>query len=116
MSLVIKAPKMWLVSRPVDFRYSIDGLARIVINELGYKPTDGIFVFINRKRNRAKLLLWHHNGFALIYKRLEIGNFTLPASSGDSMVLDDKQLSWLLAGLDWHLMSRFKELHYDDYC
>jgi transposase len=116
MSLIIKAPQMWLVSRPIDFRYSIDGLANIIINELGCKPTDGIFVFINKKRNRIKLLLWHHNGFALIYKRLELGNFTLPANGDNAMVLDDKQLSWLLAGLDWYLMSNFKELRYDDYC
>ena len=116
MSLIIKAPQMWLVTRPVDFRYSIDGLASIIINELGYKPINSIYVFVNKQRNRIKLLLWHHNGFVLIYKRLECGNFTLPASDDNAITLDEKQLSWLLAGLDWHLMSNFKGLRYDDYC
>lgn len=115
MSLVVKAPKMWMITQPVDFRYAIDGLSALIINGLGYKPTEGVFVFINRKRNRLKLLLWHNNGFVLIYKRLERGLFTLPASDDQTIIINEKQLSWLLAGLDWHTMSHFNELKYDDY-
>lgn len=37
-----------------------------------------IFVFINKQRNRVKLLRWEPGGFVLFYKRLERGTFELP--------------------------------------
>lgn len=116
MQLKLSAPKIWFYTKAVDFRKSIDGLVSLVQTELGVKPTEGIFLFYNRGRDKLKLLSWHGNGFVLLYKRLEKGKFTLSAECDNhSVSLDEQQLSWLLAGLDWEKMRQWKELSYDDY-
>jgi len=46
--------RVWLYRRPADMRRSFDGLAALVKGELGEEPTSGeLFVFVNRRRNRA---------------------------------------------------------------
>jgi transposase len=48
---------------------SIDGLCAIVGAELGRNPADRcLYVFTNRERNKIKLLVWHLNGYWLLYK------------------------------------------------
>jgi transposase len=68
-----------LYRKVTDFRKGFDGLCGLVRNELGRDPSSGeVYVFINRHRNRIKLLQWQHGGFVLYYKRLEKGTITLP--------------------------------------
>jgi transposase len=41
---------------------------------IGESPLSGhLFVFLNRRRNRIKLLAWDRTGYLLLYKRLERG-------------------------------------------
>ena len=88
----------------------------MVKSELTIDPTEGIFVFRNRKKDKLKLLAWHGNGFILLYKRLEKDKFTGVAAEGElTVALNEKQLSWLLAGLEWDKMSHWDTLSYDDY-
>ena len=69
---------------------------------MGLNRAAGIFVFCNRAKDKLKVLVWHDNGFVLLYKRLEKGKFTIiPDQDASSVVLDEQQLNWLLAGLDW---------------
>lgn len=66
--------------KSTDFRKGFDGLCGLVRNELDRDPTSGeVFVFINRNRDRIKLLQWQPGGFVLYYKRLEQGTIALPA-------------------------------------
>ena len=52
-------------------------------NELGQEPTNGtVFVFVNRTRDRIKLLHWEPGGYVLYYKRLETGRLSLPEDQG----------------------------------
>ena len=65
-----------LYSQPTDMRKSFNGLSGIIINELGENPSSGdVFIFINRPRNKIKLLHWQGMGFTLYYRRLEEGTF-----------------------------------------
>ncbi len=60
-------------------RTSFDGLCALVISGMKRNPMSGdIFVFINRRRNHLKALIWDRNGFAIFYKRLETDTFALP--------------------------------------
>jgi transposase len=60
-------------------------------------------------------LAWHKNGFMLIMKRLEDGNFFNVKSVAGTVSATPQQLSWLLAGLEWVKMSAWGELEYSDF-
>lgn len=71
--------KFLLYRKVTDFRKGFDGLCGLVRNELDRDPSSGdVFIFVNRPRNRIKLLHWQHGGFVLYYKRLETGTISLP--------------------------------------
>lgn len=73
-------------------RKSFDGLCGIVQSQLGRDPTSGeVFIFINRRRDRVKLLHWQNGGFVLYYKRLESGTFEFPTSGDNDNYC---QISW----------------------
>ncbi|MFT5098392.1 MAG: transposase [Planctomycetaceae bacterium] len=55
-----------LYSQPVDFRKAVDGLAVIVEETLEQNPFSGtLFVFVNRNRDKVKILYWERNGFVM---------------------------------------------------
>lgn len=89
--------QIWVATTPVDFRRGIDGLAAWVERELEKPPLSGqMFVFFNRDRTGIKLLMWHHGGFILVFKRLERGRFRLPPTDR----LTAAELMAALEGLD----------------
>ena len=117
MQLSLNAPKIWFYQPTVDFRKSIDGLVGLIQSHMDVTLTEGIFVFCNRNKDKLKLLAWHGNGFVLLYKRLEKERFTVVSkTNAESVTLNQQQLSWLLAGLDWDKMRSWNTLSYDDYC
>jgi transposase len=62
-------------------RKGFDSLSGIVTSELKMDVLNGaVFIFINKKHNQVKLLLWEGDGFAVYYKRLEKGTYEIPAS------------------------------------
>jgi len=69
----------YFYSGATDMRKGFDGLCGLVHHELGRRPMNGeVFVFVNRQRDKIKLLHWEQGGFVLYYKRLERGTFELP--------------------------------------
>lgn len=60
-------------------RKSFDGLSGLIENTLLSNPRNGdVFIFINKGRDKVKLLYWSGSGYTLYYKRLESGRFELP--------------------------------------
>jgi transposase len=95
--------RIYVASRPVDMRRGHDGLLAIVRSDWKQDPFSGhLFVFLGRRRDRVKVLLWQRGGFVLYYKRLERGRFRMPQVSSDGAyaVLDATELSMLLDGID----------------
>lgn len=92
--------RVWIYRKPVDMRKSIDGLCAIVAMELGRNPADrSVYVFCNRARDKVKLLIWHRNGFWLLYKRLDRQRFYWPDWFNDeALTLSVEQLDQLLDG------------------
>lgn len=71
--------RIYVAAEPVDLRRGFDGLAAATRQVIRQNPLSGhLFVFINRRRNRLKVLLWEPSGYLLLYKRLERGRFHLP--------------------------------------
>lgn len=84
-----KVEKVYLYPKPVDFRKSIDGLAALVELDIKVAVFDPVlFVFLNKPRNRVKILYWERNGFCLWLKRLESERFkTSPDPTDVAIVL-----------------------------
>ena len=115
MQLTIQAPSILVCTKPVDFRKAIDGLLDIVLSDFKVDPRANIFIFYNRDRNRIKVLAWHKNGFVLLLKRLEKGQFVTRVDDSTLVKVTSPQLSWLIAGLDWMAMTEWGELEYRDF-
>lgn len=93
--------RVFFCTRPTDMRKSFDGLHGLVLEVLRQDPESGdLFVFLNRRRDRVKMLIWEGDGMLIVYKRLEIGTFAMPAGGGDSIALSPAQLALLLGGID----------------
>ena len=61
--------RYYFYRHPTDMRKSFNGLSGIVRSELGGNPISGdVFIFVNRGRDRIKLLVWDRTGYALLYK------------------------------------------------
>ncbi len=115
MQLTVNSEYIWVSTQPTDFRKAIDGLCALVNDTLERSPMAGVYLFFNRSLDKVKLLSWHRNGFVLIYKRLERGKFHITKTNKHPAIvsIDAKQLSWLLAGLDWPEMSDWNELSFE---
>lgn len=60
-----------------------------------------LFVFLNKSRNRVKILYLERNGFCLWLKRLESERFkTSPDVTDEAIVLTVQELNWFLDGFD----------------
>jgi hypothetical protein len=67
---------------------------------VSFKIDDRISIFLNRRRDRVKILYWDGGGLALWYKRLERGRFRMPAGRENTAVeLSSAELSMLLEGI-----------------
>jgi len=94
--------QIFMAIEPVDLRKGFDGLSAAVQTVFDRNVLDGhLFLFLNRRRDRIKLLWWDRDGLALFYKRLERGTYEIPrhAPGNKQLRLDATQLSLLLNGI-----------------
>ena len=86
-------------------------LSGLVSNDLKRDVLSGeVFIFINRRRNRMKMLVWQGDGFLTYYKALERGVFERPVVQSESA---DAQISWqqlqlIIAGIDLKSVRKLK--------
>jgi transposase len=94
--------RVFVATRPVDFRKGMDGLAALAQERLRLDPFSGVVLVFRAKRaDRVKILVWDGSGLTLAYKRLDDGRFVWPQVRDGVMRLSAAQLSALLEGLDW---------------
>lgn len=94
--------KIFVATKPVDFRKGHDGLAALVQSHLQHKPFGGaVYVFRAKRSDRLKLIYWDGSGLVMCYKRLEQNTFKWPMVTDGVMRLDPAQFEALFAGLDW---------------
>lgn len=107
--------RVYLGAEPIDFRKQIDGIALQVQEALEMDPySPCVFVFRNRACDKLKLLYWHHNGFVLVYKRLEKGQFKWPLTQGRTSVpMSMRELTYLIEGGDITDLNDINVLHYN---
>lgn len=81
------------------------GLCGIVTNEMKKDILSGdVFIFLNKRHNKIKLLQWDKDGFAIYEKRLEKGCFERPANVQETndILLSHLQLQLILQGIILH--------------
>lgn len=94
--------KIFVCTRATDMRKGFTGLSSIVREQFASDPTDGnLFIFINRRRDRMKLLPFSAGGFWLYYRLLEAGTFETLKATDDAakLQIDATELSMLLSGV-----------------
>ena len=113
MLLAYSVMKVYLVVGMTDMRKSINGLSILVEKHFDLDPFSGhLFVFCNGRRNIMKVLYWDRNGFCLWHKRLEKDYFKWPESGGEMITIGQRELTWLIEGLDLRQKEAHKELRY----
>jgi len=90
--------RFFICKKPMDMRNGFEGLSFAVENIFKTViTTDAFFVFINKNKNRMKILYWDIDGMIIWYKRLEKGKFLL--KNFDKDLLDRKEFIMLLEGI-----------------
>ena len=102
MIMLPSAVRIFLCTRPTDMRKGFDGLTGLVQECFDQDPLTGhLFLFINRRRDRIKILYFDRDGLAIWYKRLEAGSFEMPRTDErDGIELQQAQLAMILSGID----------------
>jgi transposase len=102
--VIPRAVRVYVATAPVSLRKSFEGLSNEVRAVLSRDPLSGhVFVFLNRRKNQVKLLVWTRGGYTVVHKRLERGKFVFAAqvtSEARSVEIDIHELSMLLEGID----------------
>lgn len=97
--------KIYVALEPCDMRKSFNGLSTLVSQRLKADPQNGaLYVFINRSRNRLKILYWDGTGLWVMAKRLEKGTFSWPraveGNGATQLKLAPEALAMLTDGID----------------
>ena len=72
MIMLTSAVRIFLCTRPIDLRKSFDGLSGLVQVCFDQDPLTGhLFLFLNRRRDRIKILYFDRDGLAIWYKKQE---------------------------------------------
>lgn len=96
--------RIFVARGATDMRKSFDSLAALVCDVIAEDPQSGhLFVFLNRRRDRVKILWWDRSGYCLLAKRLEHGQFHIydqAGAVGGRYEMSASDLALLLEGID----------------
>lgn len=96
------ATRIYLAAGATDLRKSFEGLSDLVTQGFPQDPLSGhLFLFVNRRKNRLKVLYCDGTGVWVCAKRLGQGNFAWPPPTTPGAVqILAAELTLLLNGID----------------
>jgi transposase len=97
----LRGRRVFARAAPTDLRKGYSGLSALVEQELGQDLVAGdVFVFVSRRRNSAKVLVWDGSGLCILCKRLAQGRFAplWGRIEGGAVRLSQLELRELLSG------------------
>ena len=103
--------RIFVAAGHTDMRKGFDGLCALITSVLQKDPLSGqLFLFINRRRDKMKILYWDGDGLAIWYRRLEQGTFQFPKiqEGQTSVEIRCDELTMLLRGIDYSNVKRRK--------
>ncbi len=96
--------RLFIARGATDMRKSFDTLAALVIDVIDEDPQSGhLFLFVNRRRDRLKVLWWDRSGYCLLAKRLEQGQFRVfdrADGTAGAFEMSASDLALILDGID----------------
>lgn len=97
--------RVFLYRHPTDLRKSFNGLVALTESKIQQDPLSGsLFVFVNRRQDRIKILYWGQSGFCIWYQQLQRGTYQLPKQDEldgvEAIEMTRAQLSLILDGID----------------
>jgi len=96
--------RLFIARGATDMRKSFDTLAALVIEQVDEDPQSGhLFLFVNRRRDRLKVLWWDRSGYCLLAKRLEHGQFRVfdrAEGTTGAFEMQASELALILDGID----------------
>jgi len=97
-----RALGVWACPEPTDLRKGYDGLYGLVKSVLRRDPLSGdLFLFVNRRRDACKVLVWDGTGLCIFQKRLERGRFaSLRRADGGTVRLTATELALFIEGCE----------------
>jgi len=111
MLSIAPGTQIFFAAGATDMRKGFNGLQGLISGVLKQDPLCGhLFLFINRRRDKLKILYWDGDGLAIWYRRLEQGTFQVPQVADDqkSAKLRSEELTMLLRGIDYRNVHRRK--------
>ena len=111
MLSIATGTRIFVALGATDMRKGFDGLQGLVCGLLQQDPLSGhLFLFVNRRRDKLKILYWDGDGLAIWYRRLEQGTFQMPQVAEDqkSAEIRADELTMLLRGIDYSNVQRRK--------
>lgn len=111
MLSIATGTRIFVAADATDMRKGFDGLQGLVSGVLQQDPLCGhLFLFVNRRRDKLKILYWDGDGLAIWYRRLERGTFQMPQMADDqkSAEIRSEELTMLLRGIDYSKVQRRK--------
>ena len=109
--------RIFIARAATDMRKSFNTLAAVVEQQLGHDPFAGdVFVFIGKRRNRLKVLVWDASGFWLCARRLEEGTFAVPvplleAGATSVVQVSPAEMAMVLEGINVHRATYHRHYH-----
>lgn len=101
--------RFYLFRVATDMRKGFNGLCGLVREHGHLDLMQGdVFMFMNKRRDRIKLLVWDRNGFVVWYKILEQGTFELPHHNSSVKEMPWSDLQMLLEGIEISSIKRRK--------
>jgi len=89
--------RIFLYGEAMNMRRSFEGLSYIVEQVFSGDLTSGaFFAFLNRRKDRMKVLYWDGDGLAIWYKRLEKGSFR---QKKNQFLMSRREFFMLLEGI-----------------
>jgi transposase len=97
-----RAIRVYAYPEAVDLRKGYDGLFGLVKSGLGRDPVSGeLYLFVNKRRDSCKVLLWDGTGLCIFQKRMERGRFASPwRESGDVVKMTASELALYIEGCE----------------
>jgi transposase len=95
-----RAVRVFAYPEAVDLRKGYDGLFGLVRQGLARDPLSGeLYLFVNKRRDLCKVLVWDGTGLCIFQKRMERGRFASPwRTDGTPVRMTASELALFIEG------------------